>query len=113
MKILTLSQIPFLESNLSHPQVQDLLEMVIVNSHLSHQVKEDSLFHGIFMLENQEVLFRSNLIVKVLIPNHQMKKFNQINKCKLEVKDQLRSIINNKSKTLTKKVQMKKRIKKK
>jgi hypothetical protein len=113
MKIPIQSQILFLENNSLHQQVQDLQEMVIVNLHLSHLVMEDSLFHGTFMQLNQKVLFRSNLIVKVLIQNHQMKMFNHINKCKLEAKAQLKSIINNKSKTLIKKVQMKKSIEQK
>ena len=39
--------------------------------------------------------------------------FNQINKCKSEAKAQFKSIINNKSKTLIRKVQMKKSIEKK
>ena len=113
MKIPILFQILFQESNSLHQQVQDLREMAIVNLHLSLQETEDFSFHGIYMLLNLKTLSRSNLKVKVQIQNHQMKKFNQINRSCKELKAQLKLMINNKSKTLIRKAQMKKSIEQK
>jgi predicted TIM-barrel fold metal-dependent hydrolase len=113
MKIPIQFQILFQESNSLHQPVQDLREMAIVNLHLSLQEMEDFSFHGIYMLLNLKTLSRYNLKVKVQIQNHQMKKLNQINRSYKELKAQLKSMINNKNKTLIRKAQMKKSIEQK